>query len=553
MKYFVVPRKIERVRKLPKKLSRESLLGRRWVSRKELAHFCGVCVSLSLAMPWARFYTRSMYWDMAKRVIHSRSRNGSRVRLSHQSLRDLAVWKRLAGRELQGRENAVGTRGRIYAQRRSRSLLRWYARFRPDSRISGAMGSSRRVGLDRSSRLHHPARIKSHQTPLDWKICEKAEGTQSPERAASCQQSGSGSYHEHDGIGKSTDYARASKIEKYPRPCRLDHTVRVDTFSSEQVCRRFVATVTTRRPPDPAAAVAFRSGWYGSTNKLLYVSPSRRASSAFATASIQRASFRLGSQHHEAPLSTDRLDTTDSAEARLESGSGSAHHPIMASATMVRKSNSPSDAHNGAALSTGADMARGEEDQPTLEDINSRGEPSEGSQTPRIRMKRAQTTLQLTDAAMTRLANDAGVLAASAKARELVRDYAWSGRTLSTRSSQWRAWVEFCETETQNPLPISEAHLVGFIGWLALEREAGRRNVSSTSIPQYLSAARQMQIALTGLAPPQFPFVKHAHRAYKKWEEEDFPKLEVRMGITADVVQRIWYLGMTEHAGLPTI
>jgi len=61
---------------------------------------CGVCVSLTLAMPRVRFYTRSLYWDMSrKRNTDSRAI----ARLSHQSIRDLRKWKTLSAQELSGR------------------------------------------------------------------------------------------------------------------------------------------------------------------------------------------------------------------------------------------------------------------------------------------------------------------------------------------------------------------------------------------------------------------------------------------------------------------
>ena len=77
----------------------EVRMGGRWVSVKKLPHFCGVCVSLTLAMPWARFYTRSLYWDMSGSRPHD---DRYRCRLSHQSIRDLLKWKSLTGQELSG-------------------------------------------------------------------------------------------------------------------------------------------------------------------------------------------------------------------------------------------------------------------------------------------------------------------------------------------------------------------------------------------------------------------------------------------------------------------
>ena len=49
-------------------------------------------------------------------------------------------------------------------------------------------------------------------------------------------------------------------------------------------------------------------------------------------------------------------------------------------------------------------------------------------------------------------------------------------------------------------LPVTEAHLVAFIGWLAAGGEAGCRALSSTSIPQHLSAVREMQLHALGVA-----------------------------------------------------
>lgn len=65
MRVFVTDKKIERVRALAKKILVLAQRNRRLVSLDLLRHFCGVCVSLSLALPLARFYTRSIYFDMS--------------------------------------------------------------------------------------------------------------------------------------------------------------------------------------------------------------------------------------------------------------------------------------------------------------------------------------------------------------------------------------------------------------------------------------------------------------------------------------------------------
>ncbi len=87
MKFFVVPHKIERARAMARKLIAEARHGSGWVSRRRVASFVGLCVSLTLAMPFSRFYTRSLYWDMGqKRTVMAAERRGDRCRLSHQPL-----------------------------------------------------------------------------------------------------------------------------------------------------------------------------------------------------------------------------------------------------------------------------------------------------------------------------------------------------------------------------------------------------------------------------------------------------------------------------------
>jgi hypothetical protein len=67
MRFYIVPRKIAKVHGIARVILRQDRQGRWWISRDRLRSFCGVCVSLSLAMPFARFYTRSIYDDMTRR------------------------------------------------------------------------------------------------------------------------------------------------------------------------------------------------------------------------------------------------------------------------------------------------------------------------------------------------------------------------------------------------------------------------------------------------------------------------------------------------------
>jgi hypothetical protein len=119
MRVFVSDRKIQRMRKMARDILLCAQRNRRLVSLGILRRFCGVAVSLTLALPMARFYTSSLYWDMSLAGLRAtggpsqaavppadrtgrgkkepylaplgpRERPWTKVRLSRQSLRDMA-------------------------------------------------------------------------------------------------------------------------------------------------------------------------------------------------------------------------------------------------------------------------------------------------------------------------------------------------------------------------------------------------------------------------------------------------------------------------------
>lgn len=63
MRVYITEGKLAKVRSLAKKLLLLAQRNARLVPLELLRHFCGVCVSLTLAVP--RFYTRSLYFDMS--------------------------------------------------------------------------------------------------------------------------------------------------------------------------------------------------------------------------------------------------------------------------------------------------------------------------------------------------------------------------------------------------------------------------------------------------------------------------------------------------------
>ena len=54
-----------------------------------------------------------------------------------------------------------------------------------------------------------------------------------------------------------------------------------------------------------------------------------------------------------------------------------------------------------------------------------------------------------------------------------------------------------------------------------------------------------MQLILTGKTVPTFPLVSHVIRAYSRWEESNYPTEEVRCGVPAALVRKIWAPGMS--------
>jgi hypothetical protein len=103
IRFYIAPRKIAKIHGIARAILRQERQGRRWVSRGRSQSFCGVCLLLSLTMPFARFYTRSLFDDTIRSPKERRaSRNGNRFRLSHQSIRDLQMWRKIASTETDG-------------------------------------------------------------------------------------------------------------------------------------------------------------------------------------------------------------------------------------------------------------------------------------------------------------------------------------------------------------------------------------------------------------------------------------------------------------------
>lgn len=92
--FLTPPAKADRVQREAKAIlcSALSQKNRRFVRARWLAQFAGLCISLYLAVPSARFRTRSLYDVLSKHQVHTRGYH-HRVKLSETAIKDLRWWK----------------------------------------------------------------------------------------------------------------------------------------------------------------------------------------------------------------------------------------------------------------------------------------------------------------------------------------------------------------------------------------------------------------------------------------------------------------------------
>ena len=64
--------KFQRLRRLARRVTTFAHYNQQMVPLRFLMHFCGVCASLNLAYPLARFHTRSLYFNMVEAERSSR-------------------------------------------------------------------------------------------------------------------------------------------------------------------------------------------------------------------------------------------------------------------------------------------------------------------------------------------------------------------------------------------------------------------------------------------------------------------------------------------------
>lgn len=68
--------------------------------------------------------------------------------------------------------------------------------------------------------------------------------------------------------------------------------------------------------------------------------------------------------------------------------------------------------------------------------------------------------------------------------------------------------------------------------------------MSGKYIPKYLSAVRQMQVTWNGKDVPHYGYLDMVVRVYRSWKEVNYPRDDVRCGVSADHMKRVWSLGI---------
>lgn len=160
MRVFVSDAKVERVRRLSKKVLLLAQRNRRLVNRDLLEHFCGVCVALTLALRLARFYTRSIYFDLAGAGLEERGQSPQRRRAPRATRLAFLAVPHERGR---ARAATVSPAASTALGFRRRQLGR-HAWTQLPSRIPGFVGGSRFLERQGPRGVDHPEGAASSPT-----------------------------------------------------------------------------------------------------------------------------------------------------------------------------------------------------------------------------------------------------------------------------------------------------------------------------------------------------------------------------------------------------
>ena len=349
---------------------------------------------------------------------------------------------------------------------------------------------ARSLELATASRVHQPSRIVCRADGVNRRT-EGAVATHWCERPSpSRRQPSRDAHREQLCLRKSPHDAGTPQAEDSTGRDGGTDPSRMASVRHEQVRGWVVETIPVWRPPDPAAAVAFRSGWNEGAVRRFSVSTPRRASVLPTHGDVSGDGLPLGQGRSAATVPACGPDWRSRIEAQDDASPGDLVDTGLAAPTMASSSAATSQSGRAAGSTTTRGLVGAAELEPSMAPADGRSQPV---------TTRGRRRMQLSATGVAHVERIAGPTPGASQAAQLVAEYAWSERTKATRNQQWKTWLYFCDEDGRPPLTVTEAHFVSFLGWLMLERQRGGRQIGSTSVPQYMSAVRQMQLTLTGV------------------------------------------------------
>jgi hypothetical protein len=329
-------------------------------------------------------------------------------------------------------------------------------------------------------------------------------------------------------------------------------------FSPKQVRGRPVTTISQWRSADPSLAAALRDGWNEGTGGRLPIPSAGGASRVSSPAMLPGDETAVVSDGCNAAFVPARgPDCASPPKSPAVRVPGRVADTRLAPSAVALDGTADGNARLSPSLCAPANLDGCSDDEPLLEAAVGRGEHAAGPRTLGTPARsRPPPTSAITpggaayrELVMTAITQRlSGETAGISRAAQLLTEFGLRDRTAVAKGSKWRCYVEYCGVAGIDPLPVQESNLLGYIGWLAEQRERKLRSVSHASLAGYLSAIRTTQLQVLGEPLPNYPMVRHAVSAYQWWEETAFPAASRRMGLPAHVVQRIYLLGMVAVA-----
>ena len=238
----------------------------------------------------------------------------------------------------------------------------------------------------------------------------------------------------------------------------------------EQVRRRAFAQVPAGRSLDMRLAAAFRRGWHEDARDGVPLPTIGREPGVLAPPEHGRAADVLGHQRDASAVPAHRPAAGDRAEAAPLGMLGSATDAGLAGPSVAPSRAPALDARFPSATPASHGVGRSSDAEQGMEPAALGDQLAPGSRPltrpwPAGRTPAAAEYRALILGALTKCYADGP--RSLQRVSRLLRDFGMNARTAVTKSSKWKCYVEFCVDDGLHPLPTTEAHLLGYIGWLA--------------------------------------------------------------------------------------